>query len=106
MISVPRAGRLIIHYIHLICVCSAQLWIIYSELLESAIMWILKVGAVLLLAALATANNSTSGAKVLCYYDGQMALREGKQLQWTTGSFQILWIDLEALRALYRCYHG
>lgn len=40
-------------------------------------MWSFKVGAVLLLAALATAQNSTTGPKVLCYYDGQMSLREG-----------------------------
>lgn len=40
-------------------------------------MWLLKVGAMLLLAALVSANNATTGPKVLCYYDGQMALREG-----------------------------
>ncbi|XP_055539506.1 chitinase-like protein Idgf4 [Wyeomyia smithii] len=39
-------------------------------------MW-LKLGSLLLLVALARANNGTDGSKVLCYYDGSAALREG-----------------------------
>lgn len=38
---------------------------------------LLKLGALLLLAALARANNSTDGPKVLCYYDGAGSLKEG-----------------------------
>ncbi|XP_058814816.1 chitinase-like protein Idgf4 [Topomyia yanbarensis] len=39
-------------------------------------MWF-KLGALLLLAALAKAQNTTDGPRVLCYYDGSAALREG-----------------------------